>query len=267
MFKEMQSGNVSPNAITLSAVLKSCSDVGNINTSQELHRQIIEDSYEGDELVASSLVCMYAKCGLLSEAEDLMKCLQTQSVVPWNALLSAYAEHSSGNKGIQWFTRMQAEGVVPDVVTYSCILKVCANVGAIQNGRRLYKEVTQRGLEREPCIDNNIINMYFKCGALLEAVNVFDMLPVQDVVAWSSMLIGYGVNHQGKMVLRCFEDMKEKDVKADSITFTRLLTACSHSGLVREGQEYLRNMRGYYGVSPTIEHLTSMINILARSGH
>jgi hypothetical protein len=73
--------------LTFSAVLKSCSAVEDISTGQKLHREIIENSYKHDELIASSLVCMYAKCGLLSEAENLLQYLQTHSVVPclWSA--------------------------------------------------------------------------------------------------------------------------------------------------------------------------------------
>lgn len=54
--------------------------------------------------------------------------------------------------------------------------------------------------------------------------------------------------------------------KPDDITVVSLLTACSHGGLVSEGQEYFDAMERNYGIKPKKEHYACMIDLLGRTG-
>jgi pentatricopeptide repeat protein len=56
---------------------------------------------------------------------------------------------------------------------------------------------------------------------------------------WTTTLGGYAMHGQGKEALRHFEQMCEKGVEIDKITFISLLSACSHADLVDEGLHYL----------------------------
>jgi pentatricopeptide repeat protein len=89
----------------------------------------------------------------------------------------------------------------------------------------------------------------------------------RDVSAWSTMIKGYGVNHEGEMAVKCFEDMLEQGVRPDTVTFTCLLAACNHSGLVDEGWAILKRMREEHGIEPVEEHDVCMVSLLAKSGH
>uniref|UniRef100_A0A2P2Q3P2 Pentatricopeptide repeat-containing protein n=1 Tax=Rhizophora mucronata TaxID=61149 RepID=A0A2P2Q3P2_RHIMU len=53
----------------------------------------------------------------------------------------------------------------------------------------------------------------------------------------------------------------------DEITFTGLLSACSHGGLVDMGNFYFNTMRSVYGIVHQIQHYACMIDILGRVGH
>ena len=45
-----------------------------------------------------------------------------------------------------------------------------------------------------------------------------------------------------------------------------MLNACSHTGLVGDGQSYFENMSTNYGIIPTVEHYTCIIDLLGRAG-
>eukprot|EP00250_Pteridium_aquilinum_P033965 c6771_g1_i1 orf=1-528(+) len=109
--------------------------------------------------------------------------------------------------------------------------------------------------------------MYAKCGALLDARKVFDDLEVRDVVSWNAMLKGYGANHESTMAIRLFEFMQGHSVTPDSITFTNILSACSHANLGHKGLEFFKLMITKYDIAPTADHFTCLVDLLARSGH
>ena len=74
--------------------------------------------------------------------------------------------------------------------------------------------------------------MYCKCGSLDNARKVFDVMAGKDVVAWNSMIIGYGIHGFGDEALQLFHDMCYVEVKPSDITFVAALTTCVHAGLV-----------------------------------
>ena len=45
-----------------------------------------------------------------------------------------------------------------------------------------------------------------------------------------------------------------------------MLSACSHAGMVDEGQKLLDCMSSSYGIEPKVEHYGCVIDLLARAG-
>ncbi|KAI3725894.1 hypothetical protein L1987_65690 [Smallanthus sonchifolius] len=54
--------------------------------------------------------------------------------------------------------------------------------------------------------------------------------------------------------------------KPDDITFIALLSACSHSGLINQGQALFENMETDYGVTRRMEHYGCIVDLLGRAG-
>ena len=48
---------------------------------------------------------------------------------------------------------------------------------------------------------------------------------------------------------------------ADPITFVSVFNVCNHGGLVDEGQMYFETMIKDYGITPTFEHHTWLIDL------
>ena len=96
---------------------------------------------------------MYAKCGLLTKAQEVFDELQVQDVVTWTALIDGYTEHGHGEEALQCFQEMKDEGFSPSVVTIACTLKACASIGSLDKGERIHNEVATN-LEKEHLINN-----------------------------------------------------------------------------------------------------------------
>ena len=86
-------------------------------------------------------------------------------------------------------------------------------------------------------------------------------------MAWTSMIIGLAMHGHGEEALQTFKRMQEDaSVSPDQITYIGVLCACSHAGLVEEGQRHFTEMRNVYGIEPTIEHYCCMVDLLGRAG-
>ncbi|KAL5708130.1 hypothetical protein ACHQM5_018958 [Ranunculus cassubicifolius] len=62
--------------------------------------------------------------------------------------------------------------------------------------------------------------------------------------------------------------MKVKGMKPDAVTFTTILSACSHAGLVDEGRRIFAQIVQECGCRmPTPEHYSCMVDLLGRAGY
>lgn len=88
----------------------------------------------------------------------------------------------------------------------------------------------------------------------------------KNVVSWTSAIMGFAVHGLAFQALQLFQRMVNMGINPNEVTFTAVLTACSHCGLVDEGIQYFTQMRKRYGLTPDKEHYTCLIDLLGRNG-
>lgn len=79
------------------------------------------------------------------------------------------------------------------------------------------------------------------------------------------MIYWYAYHGLGREAIDLFNKAKEAGLEPDGVTFTGVLAACSHAGLVEEGCEYFRYMRNEYNSEVTINHYACMVDILGQA--
>jgi pentatricopeptide repeat protein len=267
LYKRMQQEGVQPNAVTFVVVLNACASVSALEEGRRTHERIIQSRCESDVFVRSSLIDMYAKCGSMEEASRVFNKLPSRAAVCWNAMIFGHVKCGEGHKALQLFQKMQHEGVQPDPATYVGVLNACANVVALEEGRRTHERIIQSRCESNVFVKSSLVDMYAKCGSMEDACRVFNTMPSHDVVSWNALLGGFAMHGQGKEALVHFERMCEEGVHPDDITFVCLLSACSHAGFVDEGLCFNALMTTVYRIPAKLEHYTCMVDLLGRAGH
>lgn len=237
VFHLMQEDCVQQSRYTLQALLKVCAMLKYVEIGQELHAEIVKEAYENDPFVGSTLVDMYGKCGLLAEAREVLDELLVRNVISWTALIRGYAEHGFGKEALDCLELMQLEGISPNIVTILCSLKACGCIEAINRGQELHSDVVKEGFEKDLCAGNALVDMYGKCGLLTEAEDVFDELPVRDVVSWTALIMIYAENELGEEALKCLQQMKLEGVSPNDVTLAGSLKACGSPGTIASGRE------------------------------
>lgn len=107
LFRDMLAAGVTPNAFTLSSVIKACKGMDLQTSGEMLHAQAVKHGVDRQEYVENSLLDMYAMCGRsMSEACAVFDCLMEKSVVSWTTMIAAYTHHGDGHAGIHLFRQM-----------------------------------------------------------------------------------------------------------------------------------------------------------------
>ena len=223
-----------------------------------------------DVYINPSLARTYGKCDGLVKAQEVIEKTPDppMNVESWSFFITKYARNGLGHEALKCFKQMQDAKICPNSVIYASVLKACGIVRSLEIGECIDSEVRKQGLlHKDVVLGTALVDMYFKCGALEKAQDAFEQLPVKSVVSWSALIEGYAQLGEANMALNMYERMKAENFVPNLVTFTVLLTACSHAGLVEEGQKLFDEMRIDYHLTPTLEHYSCMIDLFGRAGH
>ena len=255
-----------PNEITIICILKAYISTGALDKGIEIHELISrEKTWEQNTQVCNALMDMYSKCNMLTKAQEVFDELLVRDIVSWTTLLSGYAQQGHGEEALQCFERMHCETAMPNVVTLVCMLKASGSIGAINRGREIHSKIINGQLQGV-LVGNALVDMYAKCGIVEKAQTEFNEIQCQNVVSWTALIAGYGHLGYDEMAIELFNKMIGEGVEPNAVTFSVVLNACSHSGLLDMGQLYFESMSKCYNIIPTSEHYTSMVDLFGRIG-
>ncbi|KAH6556897.1 hypothetical protein KP509_1Z148400 [Ceratopteris richardii] len=222
-------------------------------------------------LLLKSLSTLSAICDVSSKRELFSKRVYnrytSKNVVVWTALMTDLIKHGQIEDALNCYDRMQLEGIVLDSTAFVHCLIACGNIGALQKGCEIHAEISRMGLlGRDLVVGNALVNMYSKCGSLQTAQDVFDQLS-GDVITWTSLIDGHVQCGDMNKAFSIFEKMRREGTNPDAVIFLKILDACSRANLLDKAQLYFDVMQNQYGVSPSIEHYTCILDLLGRAGN
>jgi pentatricopeptide repeat protein len=191
-----------------------------------------------DEVMSSVLVDMYGKCDLLPEAYKVFSKMKDQDVVSWTSLIVGFAENAiHSEKAASCFRQMLLKGIPPDAFSIASALKCCIGSGFVEFGQLLHRLVFQFGYEDDEFVANMLVEMYAKCGLLVDALQAFEKLVVQGVMSWSVMITSYVDKGEHTKAFSLYDQMQNHGVPPDSMIFLGILRACSVMGTLQIGRE------------------------------
>ncbi|KAJ8770740.1 hypothetical protein K2173_021387 [Erythroxylum novogranatense] len=265
IFKEMVNAPmIFPDVDCLSTVIVCCRYLNALMNGKEIHGYGIKTEHVTAfySSAGAALVTMYAKCGRIRDAKKVFNFMDKSELVAWNAMIFGYVELDMGNMALTSFTEMRRLGVEYDQTTVSTVLPICD----LACGKQIHAYIKKNCLCLVIPVCNALIHMYYKCGCIRSACSVFYSMASMDVVSWNTMIGGYAMHGLGKVALQIFQDMSQSGCCPNSMTFTSLLSACSHSGLVDEGLNLFYRIPEEYGLTPRMEHYSCVVDMLARAG-
>lgn len=267
LFCQMQKTFVVPNQFTFASVLQSCAKSEAFDLGKQIHGHVLKLGLVIDVFVSNALMDVYAKCGKMENSVDLFLEAMYKNEVSWNTIIVGYVQWGEGEKALHVFLSMLENQVSATEVTYSTILRACASLAAFKTGIEIHPLAIKSSYDLDILVGNALIDMYAKCGKIRDARLVFDTMIKWDVVSWNTMVSAYSMHGLGIEALKIFERMQKTDTKPNQLTFVGVLSACSNTGSLVQGQTYFASMSQKYGIEPCVEHYTCMVSLFGKLGH
>lgn len=265
-FVSMLRSRMEPDEFTYGSVLKACAGGQALQNGMEIHSRVIKSGMGLHSFVGSVLVDMYCKCGVVGEAEKLHYRIKEQTLVSWNAIISGFSSTEQSEGAQDFFSGMLEMGIKPDNFTYATVLDTCSNVANVGLGKQIHAQIIKQDMQSDVYIVSTLVDMYSKCGNMEDSILMFEKSPERDFVTWNAMACAYAHHGYGYEALQIFEKMQLEHILPNHATFVAVLRACAHIGLVEEALHYFSLMQTDYGLEPQLEHYSSMVDILGRSG-
>ncbi|CAO2831940.1 unnamed protein product [Amaranthus hypochondriacus] len=269
LFRKMLKSRVLPDTITITKLLQLFGLLESLKLGSMAHGFVLINGFSSHLKVGTALLDMYFRCKSMENAEQYFRLMDYKSIVTWNAMLSGYVKIASFAPAIRMFGQMQLKGVnVGDSVTFISLVQASAAFLTSYGTDVAHAYIIKLGFDSETMVINSLIDAYAKNGCIGNASSLFaHMGRIRDECSWNVMIAGYGMNGRGEKGCELVDQMIENGYRPDNITFTSLLSACAHSGLIDEGCKYFEMMMKNFKIQPSLEHWTCIINMLGRAGN
>ncbi|XP_020109586.1 putative pentatricopeptide repeat-containing protein At3g23330 [Ananas comosus] len=273
-FFEMKEGKIEPTMITLTSVLSACSQLRKLAWGKILHGFLLRRGFadDADVILQTALLDMYGKCGSAAYAERVFDQMPERNLVSWNSVIGTCVSNGLFEGALQLLHDMVFEGWRhPKPSTLVSVLSVCGATADLWKGKEIHGYIikccdSQFAESESLLLSNAIIDMYVKNGIIESAVLVFKRMLTRNVVTWTILISGYGAHGFSRNALDMFTQMKESGINPDGIAFLSILSACSHGGLVDDGQKLFDSMQIDYSVAPEMTHFVCMVDLYGRAG-
>ncbi|XP_042495679.1 pentatricopeptide repeat-containing protein At3g46790, chloroplastic-like [Macadamia integrifolia] len=266
LYAKMFHSGLRPDKFALPFALKSCAGLSNLQMGKLIHQHLICCECSNDLFVNAALVDMYTKCGEVEIARLVFDRMEVRDLVSWTSMISGYAHNGYNSETLDFFDLIRFSMVKPNRVSLLSVLLACGNLGVLRKGEWFHNYAIQISFQSDILVATAVMDMYAKCGSLDLARSLFDQTMVKDVVCRSAMIASYGIHGQSREAIGLFSQMVEAGVNPNHVTFTSLLSACSHSGLLGEGQMYFELMSKEFRIVPELKHYACMVDLLGRAG-
>ncbi|CAH9090702.1 unnamed protein product [Cuscuta epithymum] len=263
-FQLLKHGHV-PNNFTFPFVLKACSALSGIDVGRDIHGQVVSTGWERDVFVSAALIDMYAKSGCVENSRKAFDNVVQRDVVVWNSMLAAYSQNGCPDECLSLCSEMAYSGVGPTDATLVTSISAAADIAALQQGRELHGYSFRQGYCSQDKVMTALVDMYAKSGHVKLARMLFEALSEKRVVSWNAMITGYAMHGHANAALHMFNWMI-RGAHPDHITFVGVLSACKHGGMLDEAKMYFEQMTRIYGVEPSVQHYTCMVDLLGHRG-
>ncbi|EEC84168.1 hypothetical protein OsI_30545 [Oryza sativa Indica Group] len=200
---QMKSSGLVPNVFMLSSILKACAGAGAFDL--------------GRKSTGVGLVDMYAKNHFLDDAMKVFDWMSHRDLILWNALISGCSHGGRHDEAFSIFYGLRKEGLDVNRTTLAAVLKSTASLEAASATRQVHALAEKIGFIFDAHVVNGLIDSYWKCSCLSDAIRVFEECSSGDIIAVTSMITALSQCDHGMWneVAKVRKLMKDSNIKKE----------------------------------------------------
>eukprot|EP01018_Ginkgo_biloba_P013167 Gb_21056 [translate_table: standard] len=153
-----------------------------------------------------------------------------------------------------------------DNSAYVSLLQLCIQKKALSEGKIVHTHLNETGFTPDSFLGNTIMNMYAKCGTLVDTCRVFDEITKQDAFPWNVMIGTYFKHGLAEEALELFHQMQQTNIQPNQFTFASVLPVCAKLAALEQGikihEEIIRN-----GLQSDVFVESALVDMYAKCGN
>lgn len=230
-------------------------------------RDVFDSMPKRNSVSLITMIAGYSKSGDVDSARELFDQMDEKGLLSYNAMMACYAQNSKPKEALELFNDMLKPdiSVHPDKITLTSVISACSQLGDLEHWCCIESHINDLGIVLDDHLATALIDLYAKCGSIGKANELFHGLRKRDLVAYSAMIHGCGINGRASDAIKLFEQMLGECIGPNLATYTGILTAYNHAGLVEEGYKCFNSMKDN-GLVPSLDHYGIMVDLLGRAG-
>ncbi|XP_026666250.1 pentatricopeptide repeat-containing protein At5g27110-like [Phoenix dactylifera] len=189
---EMQRRGINPDTATLLVLLSVISLIPSLIKGIEIHAHVIKRGFEMERSIENSLIDMYGKCGIIGDSREVFNGIIRKDVVSWSSIIKAYAWNGNVEEALNLFEKMREDEIKPNHFTFLAILSACSHAGLVEKGWEMFKCMKEKYF-LEPDVEHLtcMVDMFCRAAHLHDAYHLLqDWMPkvCTSAVLWSTLL-------------------------------------------------------------------------------
>ncbi|XP_052198547.1 pentatricopeptide repeat-containing protein At3g12770-like [Diospyros lotus] len=130
-------------SLTFSCLLNSCSSLSDL---ERIHALILVNGSHRNLLLSTKLITLASSLSpSMDYARKLFDLLPDRDVFVWNTVIRGYANLGPCEDAIDLFRDMHQAGMLPDSYTFPAVVRSCAVLAALREGRQVHCNVVKTG--------------------------------------------------------------------------------------------------------------------------
>ncbi|KAF4347566.1 hypothetical protein G4B88_009922 [Cannabis sativa] len=227
---------VNPDSVTMLSVVDACGDLRSSRLVKSVHGYIVRRNMKTDGSLDSSLITMYGKCGDLHGAEILFRNVTHPTTSSWTAMLSCYNQSGCFYKAIDIFVKMQLMIVEPNSVTMMSVLRSCANLGLLKEGKSIHCFAIRKAVDFD-ILKPTLLELYADCRRLSDCEKILLTTGEKNIVQWNTLISILARKGLLEEALLVFKQMITEGLMPDSYSLASSLSACGNVGQLHLGHQ------------------------------
>ncbi|KAL4581216.1 hypothetical protein LXL04_017426 [Taraxacum kok-saghyz] len=159
------------------------------------------------------------------------------------------------------------KGELADAECFNALFSLCGKFKKLEDAKKVHDYLLRSSYRGETQLNHKVIDMYSKCGSMIDARRVFDHMSEKTIDTWHLIITGYASNGLGDEGLEMFEQMRNHGLQPTDQTFLAVLESCAGADAIEEGFIHFESMQNEYGISPNLHHYLGILSIFGKNGH
>lgn len=265
LFRDFMLGEIIPNRITFSVLLRECGNVCDLALGSQFHSLAIKFGLHDEVTVSNSIIHLLSRCNDMEKAQKLFDVAVVKDIVTWNQMISGHCLNDCHIEALRLFVKLCGSGVGPNKYTFTSVLEACYEIRNELFFRLAHGALTKHGFSSSGHLCSLLINGYVKFGLLSDSFQFFTGIDRLDYVSRATMISALVREGHVSEGLAYLNKLMKTGENPDEFVLGSVLSYCADNSYYRLTKIF-HSLVSKTGLETQVFVASGLIDAYAKSG-